>query len=331
LPFKVQASPVTAQSQFFTAFSSAAAHEGAEISGLTAPGPAGLAPVAWSGAELAVILPLGLSLALYLIGLARLWHRAGFGRGIRMIHVAAFAAGWLTLAVALVSPLHGLGETLFTAHMIQHVLLVGIAAPLLVLGRPGAALSWSLPKAWRPGLGVIVRAGPVAAGWKMATNPLVATVLHGGTIWAWHVPLLFEAALDNEWLHWLEHATFLATAVLFWWALIGRPARALGYGVSLACLFVTLLHTSLLGTLLTLSPQLWYAPAAGAAEWGLTALEDQQLAGLIMWIPGAALYTLAALVLAAVWITDSARQHVRQHVAPPASSLAQTRVSRAGR
>jgi hypothetical protein len=98
LPFKVQASPVTAQSQFFTAFSSAAAHQGAEISGLTAPGPAGLAPVAWSGAELAVILPLGLSLALYLIGLARLWHRAGFGRGIRMIHVAAFAAGWLTLA-----------------------------------------------------------------------------------------------------------------------------------------------------------------------------------------------------------------------------------------
>ena len=301
---------MTIQSHFFTAFSSAAAHQGAEISGLTAPGPAALAPVAWSGAELAVILPLALSSALYLIGLARLWRRAGFGRGMRIIDVAAFAAGWLTLAMALVSPLHGLGETLFTAHMIQHMLLIGIAAPLLVLGRPGGALSWSLPKAWRRGLGMIVRARPLTAGWSVARNPLVATMVHGVTIWAWHVPVLFEAALDNQWLHWLEHATLLATAVLFWWALIARPDRAQGYGPSLACLFVTLLHTSLLGTLLTLSPQLWYAPTAGADQWGLAALEDQQLAGLIMWIPGAALYTLAALALAALWITDSGKQYV---------------------
>jgi putative membrane protein len=116
------------------------------------------------------------------------------------------------------------------------------------------------------------------------------------------LPGLFEAALADPWLHWLEHASFLATAALFWWAMLGRPARAHGYGLSVACLFVTLLHSSLLGTLLTLSPRLWYAPAPGAAAWGLSPLEDQQLAGLIMWIPGGALYTLAALALAGLWI-----------------------------
>jgi putative membrane protein len=269
-------------------------------------------PIWWgrlSGAELAVVVPLGVSLALYLIGAARLWRRAGMGRGIRTINAACFAVGWLTLALALLSPLHDLGEQLFAAHMIQHVVMIGVAAPLLVLGRPGGALSWSLPKTWARGLGAVVRARPIAAGWAVVTNPLIATVLHGLTIWAWHWPALFEAALVNPWVHWLEHATLVASAVVFWWALLGRPARALGYGVSIAALFVTLLHTSLLGTLLTLSPRLWYAPAPAAAAWGLSALEDQQFAGLIMWIPGAALYTLAALALAGVWITNAGKPH----------------------
>ena len=261
------------------------------------------AAAVWSGADLAVVLPRGLSAALYGVGIARLWHRAGVGRGIWKARVSCFAAGWLTLALSLMSPLHRLGEELFAAHMIQHVLLIAIAAPLLVLGRPGGALSWSLPRTWRRGVGAVVRARSVAAGWAMATSPPIATVLHGVTIWAWHLPGPFEAALANAWLHWLEHASFLATAVLFWWAMLGRPARVHGYGLSVACLFVTLLHSSFLGTLLTLSPRLWYAPAPGAAEWGLTAIEDQQLAGLIMWVPGGALYTLAALALAGLWIT----------------------------
>ena len=272
------------------------AHEG------SGAGPAADA-AAWSGAELAAVVPLCLSGALYLVGVARLWHRAGAGRGVSGVNFACFAAGWLTLALALLSPLHRLGEELFSAHMIQHVIIVAIASPLLVLGRPGGALSWSLPMAWRRGVGAVLRAWPVATVWAKVTNPLTATVLHGVTIWAWHMPGLFEAALENPWMHWLEHASFLATGLVFWWAMLGRPARVYGYGMSVACLFVTLLHSSFLGTLLTLSPHLWYAPAPGVAAWGLTAIEDQQLAGLIMWIPGGALYTLAALALAGLWIT----------------------------
>ena len=278
-------------------FATALAHE----PGGTGPAEASL----WTAADLAVLVLLCLSGALYAIGLARLWHRAGFGRGISRGNAACFATGWLTLSLSLLSPLHALGETLFAAHMIQHVLLIAIAAPLLVLGRPGGAVSWSLPPPWRRGLGAVVRARPMAAGWEMLTRPLVATALHGIAIWAWHMPSVFEAALADPWLHWLEHASFLATAALFWWAMLGRPARVHGYGLSVACVFITLLHSSFLGTLLTLSPRLWYAPAPGAAAWGLSAMEDQQLAGLIMWIPGGALYTLAALALAGLWISRS--------------------------
>jgi putative membrane protein len=290
---------MTALSLLAMAIAPALAHE----PGATGP----TAATAWTAADLTVLVLLSLSGALYATGLARLWRRAGAGRGISTANAACFAAGWLTLAVSLLSPLHALGETLFAAHMIQHVLLIAIAAPLLVLARPGGALSWSLPLAWRRGLGAIVRARPVAAAWAWMTNPLVATTIHGITIWAWHLPGLFEAALADPWLHWLEHASFLATAALFWWAMLGRPARVHGYGLSVACLFVTLLHSSLLGTLLTLSPRLWYAPAPGAAAWGLSAMEDQQLAGLIMWIPGGMLYTLAALALAGLWITRAGK------------------------
>jgi cytochrome c oxidase assembly factor CtaG len=283
------------------AFAVAVAHE----RGATPPAAAETWP--WAASDLAVLVPLTLSGALYVTGITRLWARAGVGHGISHANLACFAAGWLTLAVALLSPLHSLGETLFSAHMVQHVLLIAVAAPLLVVGRPGGALSWSLPKAWRRGLGALVRARPVAAGWAMVTSPLIATALHGLAIWAWHLPGLFEAALANPWLHWLEHGSFLATGVVFWWAMLGRPARVYGYGLSVACLFATLLHSSFLGTLLTLSPRLWYAPAPGASGWGLTAMEDQQLAGLIMWIPGGALYTVAALALAGVLITRSGK------------------------
>ena len=283
------------------AFAIAAAHERSGFDAVAG------APLPWSGADLSVVLPLCLSGALYLTGIARLWQRAGVGRGISTANVACFAAGWLTLALALLSPLHGIAEELFAAHMVQHMLLVAVAAPLLVLGRPGGALSWSLPKLWHRGIGAVVRARPVAAAWAMVTSPLVATAMHGVTIWAWHLPGPFEAALSNDWMHWLEHASFLATGVVFWWAMLGRPARIYGYGISVVCLFVTLLHTSVLGTLLTLSQQPWYGPAPGAAGWGLTAIEDQQLAGLIMWIPGGALYTLAALALAGLWITEAGK------------------------
>jgi putative membrane protein len=259
--------------------------------------------VAWTY-DLRVVVPLCLSALLYLIGTSRLWRRAGTGRGVRYWQAASFWTGWTFLALALVSPLHWLGEHLFTAHMIEHEILMVIAAPLIVLARPGGAMMWALPASWREPIGGIERIGPVAALWRFLTDPLVATVLHGVALWAWHMPLLYNAVLTNGFVHWLQHLSFLLTALLFWWALLWGRARERGYGAAVFYLFATALHTGLLGVLLTLSKTLWYpGQSVFASDFGLTPLEDQQVAGLVMWVPAGLAYAGAALVLAGVWIS----------------------------
>jgi putative membrane protein len=181
--------------------------------------------------------------------------------------------------------------------MMQHGLLVVVAPPLLLLSRPGAAFAWGLPEA--------TKRGAVLATWRclsrlgrLLTRPLPALVLHGVTLWIWHAPPLFEAALQNEWLHGLEHLTFFATALLFWQAVLGAQ-RGTAIGPALAITFLTLIHTGLLGALLTFAPSQLYDWYGGRAElWGLSPLGDQQLAGLIMWVPMGLVYVGAALVLA---------------------------------
>jgi cytochrome c oxidase assembly factor CtaG len=255
-----------------------------------------------------ITVPLAVSAGLYGLGVARLWRRAGFGRGVRSGRAVMFAAGWLALAVALVSPLHALGERLFTAHMIEHEMLMVVAAPLMALARPIGAMLWGLPQGWRRGLGGAARARPFAAFWHGLTDPLTATILHGVAIWAWHMPALFEAALASEWVHGLQHASFLFSALLFWWALIHGRASRHGYGPAVGHLFTTTLHTGVLGALFIFSGRLWYPPQADeAARWGLTALQDQQLAGLVMSVPACAVYPVAGLVLAGLWISQSGR------------------------
>lgn len=253
----------------------------------------------------AITLPLLVAGALFAIGVARLWRRAGFGRGVRPWQAACFAGGWLTLLVALVSPLHWLGERLFVAHMTEHELLMAVAAPLLVLARPGHALLWALPPAWRSALGGAVRLAPLRRFWRTLTDPLVATLLHGAALWAWHAPALFDAALESAMLHWLQHLSFFVTALFFWWALLFGRARERGYGAAMFYLFATALHSGFLGILLTLAKTPLYSGQSEAAAWGLTRLEDQQLAGLLMWVPAGLVYAAAALVLAGLWISGS--------------------------
>jgi cytochrome c oxidase assembly factor CtaG len=134
-------------------------------------------------------------------------------------------------------------------------------------------------------------------------------------IWAWHMPQLYGAALEHVAIHRLQHVCFVATALLFWWSLLYGARRQRGYGVALFCLFATLLHTGALGLALGFSRHLWYPQQASqASDWGLTALEDQQLAGLVMWVPMGLIYTAAALLLASWWITWSGRTgHVAAH------------------
>jgi putative membrane protein len=253
-----------------------------------------------------VVAPLAASAMLYALGAARLWRRAGTGRGVRLWQAACFAAGWFLLVGALVTPLHWLGGRLFTAHMIEHEVLMVLSAPLLVLARPIGAILWALPAAWRHSLGAVARIKAVALVWQRLTDPLIATVLHGVALWAWHIPALYDAALASDRLHWLQHVSFFATALLFWWALLRGKARTRGYGAAVIYLFATSLHSSFLGILLALARQpLYPLQTRTAPEWGLTPLEDQQLAGLIMWVPAGLIYAAAALAFAGVWIARS--------------------------
>ena len=220
-------------------------------------------------------------------------HRAGGG-----VRVSWFWLGWATLAVALVSPLHAMGGVLFSAHMTQHELLVTVAAPLLVLARPAGPMLWGLPARGRLQAVRVVRAAPVRRLWAFLTRGDVATVVHGVALWAWHAPRLYELTLTSDVAHTAQHASFFGTALLFWWAMLraGRVHR----GSAVGWLFLTALHTTALGALLTFATSLWY-PAYGATtvSWGLMPMEDQALAGLIMWIPGGIGYLAAALVLLA--------------------------------
>ena len=259
-----------------------------------------------------VILGLVLSAGLYVVGLRRLWKKAGTGSGIRKWEAAAFAGGWTVLAIAMVSPLHRLGEVLFSAHMAQHTLIIGLAAPLLILGRPLVPALFAVPMRWRRAVGDAAHNPTVRAIWLTITMASIAWLLHAVALWVWHLPGPYQTTLTSDFMHSLQHVSFLATALLFWWALIhGRGAR-MGYGAAILYLFTTAVHTGGLGALLTFSNRPWYPSyAAGSEAWGLTPMEDQQLAGLIMWVPAGLSYVVAALLLLAGWLRESERRAVR--------------------
>jgi putative membrane protein len=259
---------------------------------------------AWSF-EPVVVMCLAVSAALYFLGARNLWRSAGRDHGVRRWEVAAFTVGWLLLALALLSPLHRLGEVLFSAHMAQHELLMAFAAPLLVLGRPIVAFLWALPMSWRRALGGWSSAPPVRSSWALLTLPITAWTLHALAIWLWHAPVLYQATLNSDPVHTLQHVSFLGTGLLFWWALLRRHNGRLGRPAAVLYLFTTSVHTTILGALLTFSSRVWYPIyAPGTAAWGLTPLEDQQLAGLIMWVPAGLAYLIAALAVAASWLQE---------------------------
>jgi cytochrome c oxidase assembly factor CtaG len=247
------------------------------------------------------------SLVAYGIGYLRLRKRGSphaRSARVRATHLVAFAGGWLGLALALFSPLDPLGSALFSAHMVQHESMMLIAAPLLVMGRPLGVWIWALPKSARLRLGRLVRTRAFSRCWYALTLPLVAWLLHAVALWAWHAPALFQAALVHQWVHSLQHASFLLTALLFWWTVAGDGARRQTDGHAMLSLFTTMVHTGALGALITLAPGLWYPLyVEPCSALGVDPLHDQQLGGLIMWVPAATAYLAGGLAIAARWLT----------------------------
>lgn len=251
-----------------------------------------------------VLVLLVVSALMYIVGVRRLWNAGP--RGLRAWNIWCYALGWLSLVVALVSPLHEMGSVLFSAHMTQHELLMIVAAPLLVLGRPLVPYLWSLPKSLRRSVASFVRSRSWQAAWRVISAPIAAWALHAAALWAWHIPALFQAATENETVHALQHFSFLGSALLFTWSLLRTSNGKRQYGAAVAYVFTTAVHTSLLGALLTFSTRVWYPLYTSTTEaWGYTPLEDQQLGGLIMWVPAGVIYTIAGLAFFAAWISQS--------------------------
>ena len=258
----------------------------------------------WSW-EPGVVFGLAAAATWYARGTRALWRAAGIGHGVTKRQAACYAAAIAVAAAALLSPLDAVADDLFAAHMVQHLLLLIVAAPLIVLASPLLPALWALPRSARRRAMRWWRRSPrVRHSIRAATGPAAAFVSQSIVLWLWHVPALYQLALRRPVVHALEHGSFLVTSVLLWWCIIqpmGR--RRLTYGAAILAVWALLVEGGVLGALLIFSRSPWYpAHAAGVEAWGTTLLADQQLAGLIMSIPGSAVYLVAAAALFLAWM-----------------------------
>jgi cytochrome c oxidase assembly factor CtaG len=210
------------------------------------------------------------------------------------------------LTLSLISPLHEAGERSFTMHMIEHELIMLPASLLLASSAAGGVLAWGLPRPLRLSLAGGWKS-PLQSLWRRLTEPVTATAIQGAVMWAWHAPPLFDRALDSFGWHVAQHACFFVSSLLFWWAMLHPRERGSGYGVSAACLFATSLIGGALGALMSFSSSPWYADyaAMGMTGVGLDPVNDQRLAGLIMWVPGGLVHGAAALAMFYKWLKAS--------------------------
>lgn len=193
-----------------------------------------------------------------------------------------FHAASLLCVIAILGPLDELAESSAAAHMTQHMLFIVVITPLWVLARPlpqiVAGGGKALALVWQPML-------------RFALHPVLAAWVHGAVIWFWHIPVFYLLALDNPWWHLIEHACFIVSGGLFWWAVLNSAHRTAPW--ALLGLLLTLMHTGFLGAILTFAREPLYGVGRG--------LEDQQLAGLIMWVAGAIPYLIASVWIGSRW------------------------------
>jgi putative membrane protein len=263
----------------------------------------------WNSATSVILTLLTLT---YLAGLLRLWRTTAGRTTVQPWRAASFLLGCASAGGALLSALDRWSDITFSAHMTQHEILMLVSAPLMVLGRPFIVTLWALPSSRRSddaALLALMRSTTLHSFWRRLTAPLTVVVLHAVVLWAWHVPAMFEAALGHEAIHVVQHLCFFLTAALFWWALIhGRYGKS-GYGLGVIYVFATAMHAEVLGALLTFASRSWYPThAARTAAHGMHPVEDQQLAGVLMWIPFGIVFVLIALALFAAWLGEAEKR-----------------------
>lgn len=262
----------------------------------------------WWTLDPLIVTPMALFAALYLGGLLWLRRRKHAGTSLQPLALSSAALGALALFFALIWPIDAFSESSFAMHMAQHMLLIAVAGPLLALARigipinaavaavsPAAAAALSLPRKWL----------------RLLLMPSVVFILHGAVIWGWHFPSLFELALRVEWIHTLEHLSFLIAGYWYWTVLI-RHSENEGYASASVSVLSTLMHTGLLGALFTFAQRPLYSAYIDTQGSVAMALQDQQLAGLLMWIPMGACYLIGGLAFAAAWLRTAERGRERR-------------------
>lgn len=262
----------------------------------------------WSAWTLEPALLLGFVLA----GLAyRRGRTRGRRRGADVWRARCFTGALVALGVALVSPLDAVAGALASAHMVQHVLLLLVAAPLLALSAPSSALLRGSPLPLRRAARWRRRLGLTPGILRALRHPIAVWLLHVATLWFWHAAVPYDAALDSDLLHVVEHASFLFTGLLFWRVVVGSRGGTgrVSHGFGVLLVFAMALQSVFLSALLTFAREPWYSGyAATTVPWGLDPLADQQLAGVVMWIPAGLVYLAVGLALMVAWVQATERE-----------------------
>jgi len=245
---------------------------------------------------------------LYVRGWHRLRQRQAFqvATGWRL---ASFLGGLMALALAMLSAIEVLQDLLFSIHMTQHLLIMMVGAPLLMLGNPYPFLVWGLPLNARRALALVT--APQARFRRVlerVTTPWIAWMLLVGATWLWHTPAAYDAALRSELLHILEHMAYFATSLLFWWQVTGSAPRLrgrLGHGFRMGYLLAALAQNEILGVAIAFSPAPLYVYYTTVPRlWGVSVMNDQALGGALMWVPGGMMYVVGVIVLLARYLHE---------------------------
>jgi len=248
-----------------------------------------------------VWLPIASAAVLWIVAVRRV-DRAHPRSVVRARRTVYFMTAMLTLLIALASGIERYDTTLFSVHMGQHLLITMAAAPLIVLAGPITLLLRVVRPAFRRGVVLpILHSRPV----RFLTHPVVAWLVFAGVMWASHFSPLFDAALEDDWIHRLEHVLYICAALLFWWPAIGvdpvpgrmnHPARALYVGLQMPQ------NTFLALAIMSATTVLYPHYATNARDWPPTPLADQQLAAGIMWVVGDVVFIIAVLAIVAGWM-----------------------------
>ncbi len=258
-----------------------------------------------------IVIPLVLAASLYLMGRWRLGRRSRYAPPRKSRDLLYFA-GLVALVLSLLSPIDAYAGDLFFMHMVQHILLVMAAPVLLQLSNPMSRLLWALPRGVRLRIGGMLNsAGVLRLVIQGVTAPILAWLLFVVTIWVWHMPVPYNAALASEGLHLLEHLTMFVAALIFWWPVIGpAPVRSrMPHPLRFLYLFLALFQNILLGAILTFASGPVYSYYDSTpAHWGIDGARDQQLGGVLMWIPGTMMYFIVLALLFFAWLENEERR-----------------------